>query len=202
MKCNRSKVMTILGCCALCLSIAGCQENSIPPKTVTTQFLDAYHELNDEKMKQTSEWSDFNVKTLEIQDKDYVKGVDKGLQKEVYTMMLDFKHKEFDEKIDGDKAHVKVDITVYDFQPVIEQGMKEATKRVEELSKEANVSDAQAQTEISKIIFENMKKAKMDKTKSITVNVVKKNQKWMVSNDNKILKDILSENTKSFMKYS
>lgn len=199
MQFNQNKAIAMLGTSILCFSLVGCQDNTRSPKTVTSQFLNAYHELNEKQIKQNSEWSDFNVKTLKIQDKDYIKGVDIKLQKDVYTMMLDFKHQETSEKIEGNKADVNVDMTIYNFQPTIDKGTKEATKKVEELSQEADISDAQSQIAISKIIFENMKKAKMDKKQSIVVHVVKKDHKWVVSNNNKALKDLLSENTKSLI---
>lgn len=195
------KIIAISSCFIMLLGITGCQDKEVAPSEVTKLFLDGYHEKDAEKIKQNSDWTDFNVKTLEVQEEDFIEGVDKALQKDVYQMTLDFKHKESDEKIDGDKASVKVEMTIYDFDPVIEQGMNEATKKVVELSKKSDISDAQAQAEIANIVFTNMKKAKMDKKESITVYLVKKHKAWVVSNDNKALKDVLSKNTKSLKNF-
>lgn len=195
------RIIAIFGCFMMLFSVVGCQDKEVAPMEVTKLFLDGYHTKDAKKIEQNSEWVDFNVKTLQIQENDYMEGVDKTLQKDVYQMLLDIQHKELNEKIDGDKATVNVELTIYNFDPVIKQGMKEATEKVMEMSKNSDVSDAQAQAEISKILFENMKKAKMDKKESVTVNLIKKDKAWVVSNDNKELKDALSKNTKSLKNF-
>lgn len=189
----------IMTLCVLMMALTACSGGKeISPKEVVTSFLNAYQKKDEEQIRSLSEWKDYDVKALQIQDSDYIDGVDKSLQKEVYEMMMDFDHKELSEKINEDAATVEVEMTIYNFNAAAEEGMKEATKKIEELSKQEDVSDAQVQNEITKILFANMKKAKKDKKQKITINLKKDGKSWIVANDNADIQNLLIENSQAF----
>lgn len=184
--------------CFLLLTLTGCsKEEEASPKDVTTSFLNAYKKRDEAAIRSLSEWKDYDIKALQIQDSDYIEGVDKALQKEVYEMMMDFDHKEVSESIQDDTATVVVEMTIYDFTSAWEKAMKEATKKIEELSKRSDVSDAEAQNEITKILFTNMKEAKKEKKQKITINLKKDGNNWIVSKDNADIQSLLIENTQT-----
>lgn len=185
--------------CVCLLSLLGAcgSKHSDTPKMVTKHFLDAYNNKDESKIKEYSQWKTYSIQALQIQESDYVPGVDKKLQKQVYNMMQSFHHKEGKETISGDHATVKVAMTIYDFAPMIDKGMKEATAKAAELSKKADISDASAQAEINTILFKNMKNAKRTKKKTITINLVKENGKWLVSSDNSDIQNLLIQNMQS-----
>lgn len=184
--------------CFLLLTLTGCsKEEEASPKDVTTSFLNAYKKRDEAAIRSLSEWKDYDIKALQIQDSDYIEGVDKALQKEVYEMMMDFDHKEVSENIQDDTATVVVEMTIYDFTSAWEKAMEEATKKIEELSKRSDVSDAEAQNEITKILFTNMKEAKKEKKQKITINLKKDGNNWIVSKDNADIQSLLIENTQT-----
>lgn len=196
------KIAAILMCVCMALTLTACQEKEgDSPKEVTKAFLDAYRAKDADKIKTYSQWKDYSVKALEIQESDYMDGVDRTLQKQVYEMMQAFDHKEGKEIIEGERATVKVTMTIYDFEPMIEKGIKEATKKAEELSQQSEISDAQAQAQINTILFQNMKEAKKNKKKEIVINLVKEDGQWLVSNDNADIQNVLIQNMQSLQSY-
>lgn len=195
MKKTITLICTVL--CVLFMMTACGNTKEDTPSIVTSAFLDAYSKKGEEKIKEYSQWKDYSVKALEIQDSDYIEGVDRKLQKQVYEMMQSFDHSEGKETIQDDSATVQVTMTVYDFEPVIKKGMKEATAKAEELSSQSDISDAQAQAQINTIIFQNMKEAKKTKKKEIVINLVKKDGTWLISNDNADIQNVLIANMQS-----
>lgn len=199
----KKKVFRIC-CVLLCSLLSGCQEKKkeeMTPSVVATQFLDAYQKKDERKILRYSEWKEFRAKSVEMQEQDYIVGVDKVLQTDIFNMTIAFKHKEFDVKINKDTAMVKVEMTIYDFVPVIQTGREEAIKKASERAKQPNSSDAVAQAEITTIVFKNMKKAKMEKKQIITLQLVQSNGSWLVSNNNKELKDFLFHNMNNLKNY-
>lgn len=189
--------MTALLCSFLFLGIVGCSSKSESPKVVTGKFLDAYANKNETDIRTYSQWKEYSVKALHIQKSDYIDGVDKSLQKKVFEMMQSFQHKEEKETVQDDNATVVVTLTLYDFSPVVEAGLAQASAKAEELSKQSEISDAQAQAQINTILFQNMKNAKQTKKETITINLVKKDGEWLVSNDNADIQNILISNMQS-----
>ena len=190
---------TIIASCIL-LTATGCSNNSASATEVVTSFLNAYHDRDNKQLQEHSNWESFDVTSLDLKDEDYLSGVDQQLQLEVYQKMMEFKHEEKEEKIDGDKAVVTVTLTIYDFTPVVEAGLKQATTKAEELSQQKDVSDEQIQSQILTILFENMNKAEQTKTITTTVNVIKKNNQWIVSDSNDDLRDALLQNSNAVEK--
>lgn len=191
------KIIVAMLCVGMAITLNACSKHSDEPKVVANLFLEAYLKKDEEKIKEYSEWKDYNVKALKIQNEDYIEGVDRTLQKEVYDMMMDFDHKEKKESIKDDHATVTVELTIYDFEAVTQKGLEEATKKAEELSEDAAMSDAKAQAEISKILFTNMKEAKKTKKQDVVINLKKVSGKWIVSNDNADIQNILTNNMQS-----
>ncbi|MEG2800913.1 MAG: hypothetical protein RR890_03245 [Longicatena sp.] len=189
------KVLTCIMCCFMCIALTSCKNSEkSAPKETTKLFLDAYKAKDEKKIKEYSEWEEYNVKALSIQDSDYIEGVDKELQKQVYEMMMDFDHHEVSEKIDGDNASVKVELTIYNFEEATKKGIDAATLKAEELSKSVEITDAQLEAEISKIMFTHMKESKKNKKQEVTVNLKKVDNTWKVSNNNADIQNILSSN--------
>lgn len=182
----------------LLMVISGCSnKDTATPTQVTTAFLDAYSQRNNALIAQNSTWENYDATALELREEDYMDGIDQELQKKVYDMMLAFTHKEDNETIDEDKATVTVTLTLYDFEPVVKKGLEAAAKKTEELSQKESISDDEIQTEILKVLFENMEKAEQNKTTTVTINLIKKSGEWKVSDDNSDLSDALLQNTKA-----
>ena len=191
-----------VGLCLL-MVISGCSsKDTATPTQVTTAFLDAYSQRNNALIAENSTWENYDATALELREEDYMDGIDHDLQKKVYDKMLAFHHKEEGETIDEDHAAVTVTLTLYDFEPVVEKGLKAAAKKTEELSQKESIRDDEIQTEILKVLFENMEKAEQNKTVTVTVNLVKKGSEWKVSNDNNDLSDALLQNTKAIQSFA
>lgn len=192
------KIVMITLCCFLMLGIGGCsKEEVMPPSKVTTSFLDAFKKKDAAKIKEYTQWENYDVSSLSIQEEDYIAEVDKELQKTVYEMMLDFDYQDVKETIDGDKASVALTMLVYDFEPVVKQGMEEATKKAAEMSAQKTVSDKDAQAEITRIVFENVKNAKKTKELNLTINLEKLKGKWIITNNNTDIQNALLTNAES-----
>ncbi|MEG0736982.1 MAG: hypothetical protein RR441_08945 [Longicatena sp.] len=193
------KIISLLVCTCMLITLAACQnkrEEDTPSK-VTAAFFEACRTKDLDKIKEFSKWEDYALKALDIQESDYIDGVDKKLQKEVYAKMLSFKDEEGKESINGDSASVQVTLMIYDFTPTVTQGLKEATTKAEELSRQEDITDARAQAEINTVIFKNLNKAKMSLKKEVTIKLVKEDDEWFVTKDNKDFEKIFIDNLQS-----
>lgn len=183
--------------CTLGLLAACSSQHTASPTTVATAFLDAYQAHDNEAIKETSNWTNFDAKSLELSKQDYVKGVDEALQQEVYQKMMDVSYQENAEEIKEEIAVVSVTLRVYDFAPAIKQGMEEATKKAEELSQQSEISDEEIQSAILTVLFENMNKAEQNKTIDVRIKLVKQNKAWIVDQDNDELRNALLQNSQA-----
>lgn len=192
------KIIIILFCIGLIGGMSGCQQKEIEePKVVLDSFLKAFQSLDEQKIKETSSKSDFNVKALQIQKSDYIEGVDKQLQKQVYDMMRKFDYKIGKQSINDKRANVEILFTLYDFEPVIEEGFIKATQRAQELSQDSNITDASVKSAIQTVLLEHMRSANKSLKKEIKMLLIMENDRWIVSNDNKEFQDMIIENIRS-----
>lgn len=188
-------LLTAIFACSLL--VACNSQQSATPSEVTKEFLTAYQDHDNEKLKETSLWTTFDASSLELTQQDFVKGVKEELQRDVYQKMMAFEHSEDKEEVQKDQAIVYVTLTLYDFTPVVTKGLEEATKKAEELSQQATISDDQIQSEILTILFEHMSKAEQNKKVEVQVNLTKKDGVWLVSEDNDDLRKALLQNSKA-----
>lgn len=195
------KFIKIILCTVFVCTLSACSKSKevIQPMKITSSFLDAYLARNSEDIKLYSEWSEDSIKLLELQDDDYIDGVDKALQVDIYNMMYGFDHKEIKENINEDSATVTCEFMLYDFAPTFKKGITEATKKVEELSSKSNISDKQSQQEIMKVLFTNLKESKKTNKTTLDIHLKKTEKGWIVTNDNDSLQKALAKNAQEII---
>lgn len=187
------KFIKILSC--LCVFIlCACSKAVMPPKKVAAYFLDAYKTADEEQLEMYSTWKDYHVDAQKMQESDYIEGVDKALQEQVFNMMMDFDYEVKDESIKDDNGSVQVDLTVYDFDAVRDEALKKAEEKATEISSKEDVNDAQAQVQIMTVMYEHMVKAEKTKHLEISLNVEKVSGKWLVNSNNADIQNVLLDN--------
>lgn len=189
------RLRNLMLCLAFLIFATGCQNKElIAPSKVTEDFLKAYRTHDNTGIKTYSTWTTFNASQYLITEADYLPSVEEALQKEVYEKMLAFQYEIEKEEIKEEEAHVVVKITMYDFSKQIEAGIKKATEKTEALSKQSNISDEEIQKQIYTVLFESLNTAKQDKSTTVTINLVKKDGVWLVSDENEAMQTILTSN--------
>lgn len=186
-------LLCVISCCMVMMY--GCSlKDGRSPSEVTSLFLDAYRDRDEALLETYSTLKDYSIEALSMQESDYVDGVDRALQDELFNKMVDFDHKELEEQIQDDHAVVQVELTVYDFDQVKETALQEAEKKATELSEQETMSDVQTQTQIMTILYEQLMKAEKNKKITISLNVENVKGTWYVSNDNIDLQTKLLQN--------
>lgn len=188
------KTMLLLAIAGLFL-VSGCskEEKSLSPKETTALFLDGIQNRDSDAVEKVSEWEDFNIKALEMQEDDYIDGVDHDLQKTAFEKMMYFEHQEMKETTTENTAVVTVEFQQYDISKSLEEGIKKAEEKVTELSQK-DMSDAEIENAISTILFESLGAAEDKKYTTIDIQLVKREDAWMISDDNEQLQELLSAN--------
>lgn len=192
-----NKFVKVILCIGILFTTLACSKQSSSPSDVTENFLAGYKNKNEEQIRAYSQWKDYSVKALHIQKTDYIEGVDKKLQKEVFEMMQDFDYTIGKQTLQDDHASVLITLTSFNFDPVIKSGLEEAKRMADELSKQSEVPDSQAEAKINTILFTHMKTAKKNKKETIAINLVKEDNTWLISNDNADIQNILISNMQS-----
>lgn len=188
------KWIALLTLACICV-LSGCTDKETPrsPAETVTAFLNGIQNQDSEALVASSDWKEFDRKAFSIEDSDYMDNVDKKLQKQAFEKMMYFEHKEGNESIQDDQASVQVEIKQYDFSNSLKTGMEKAEKKVQELSKK-DVSDADTEAAIATILFESLQKTDTMKTMTVTVQLKKEKDAWLVSSKNDQLQKQLSAN--------
>lgn len=162
-------------------------------KEQVTQFLTAVKQKDSTQVEALSNWDKVNIDALTISKEDYLRNVDEQLQKDVYDKLQFFSFTVEKETIKKQDAQVDIKLTTYDFTDSLKKGMAEAEKTVEKLSKQSDVSDAQAEAAIHTVLLKELNKTKAKKDASLTLQLHKENSTWIILK-NQPLQDALSAN--------
>ena len=118
---------------AMLMVCAGCseKEKQPTPTDVTKQFLTAIQKQDETALKTSSQWNLASMKSLQMQDEDYIDGIDHELQKAAHDTMYGFQFTIKKETIKDKNAQVAIILKTKDIRNAVKKGMKEAEKKVE-----------------------------------------------------------------------
>ena len=113
--------------------LVGCETVMNNPTKRVETFLNKYQTMDSEVLKQLDETLSNDVNLTESQKKDYKDLMKKQYQNLTYTIK--------DEEVNGDKATVKVEIEVYDFNKAMTKADDYLSENQDEFTDENNKID-------------------------------------------------------------
>ena len=181
---------------AMLMVCAGCseKEKQPTPTDVTKQFLTAIQKQDETALKTSSQWNLASMKSLQMQDEDYIDGIDHELQKAAHDTMYGFQFTIKKETIKDKNAQVAIILKTKDIRNAVKKGMKEAEKKVEKLSKDKNFSDQKAQQEILTTLYTYIRDSKEEKEQTVTRSLQQNDGVWIVKKENQELEKALLAN--------
>ena len=181
---------------AMLMVCAGCseKEKQPTPTDVTKQFLTAIQKQDETALKTSSQWNLASMKSLQMQDEDYIDGIDHELQKAAHDTMYGFQFTIKKETIKDKNAQVAIILKTKDIRNAVKKGMKEAEKKVEKLSKDKNFSDQKAQQEIHTTLYTYIRDSKEEKEQTVTISLQQNDGVWIVKKENQELEKALLAN--------
>ena len=181
---------------AMLMVCAGCseKEKQPTPTDVTKQFLTAIQKQDEIALKTSSQWNLASMKSLQMQDEDYIDGIDHELQKAAHDTMYGFQFTIKKETIKDQNAQVDIILKTKDIRNAVKKGMKEAEKKVEKLSKDKNFSDQKAQQEILTTLYTYIRNSKEEKEQTVTISLQQNDGVWIVKKENQELEKALLAN--------
>ena len=181
---------------AMLMVCAGCseKEKQPTPTDVTKQFLTAIQKQDETALKTSSQWNLASMKSLQMQDEDYIDGIDHELQKAAHDTMYGFQFTIKKETIKDKNAQVAIILKTKDIRNAVKKGMKEAEKKVEKLSKDKNFSDQKAQQEILTTLYTYIRDSKEEKEQTVTIPLQQNDGVWIVKKENQELEKALLAN--------
>ena len=174
---------------AMLMVCAGCseKEKQPTPTDVTKQFLTAIQKQDETALKTSSQWNLASMKSLQMQDEDYIDGIDHELQKAAHDTMYGFQFTIKKETIKDKNAQVAIILKTKDIRNAVKKGMKEAEKKVEKLSKDKNFSDQKAQQEILTTLYTYIRDSKEEKEQTVTISLQQNDGVWIEKKENQEL---------------
>ena len=181
---------------AMLMVCAGCseKEKQPTPTDVTKQFLTAIQKQDETALKTSSQWNLASMKSLQMQDEDYIDGIDHELQKAAHDTMYGFQFTIKKETIKDKNAQIAIILKTKDIRNAVKKGMKEAEKKVEKLSKDKNFSDQKAQQEILTTLYTYIRDSKEEKEQTVTISLQQNDGVWIVKKENQELEKALLAN--------
>lgn len=181
---------------AMLMVCAGCseKEKQPTPTDVTKQFLTAIQKQDETALKTSSQWNLASMKSLQMQDEDYIDGIDHELQKAAHDTMYGFQFTIKKETIKDKNAQVAIILKTKDIRNAVKKGMKEAEKKVEKLNKDKNFSDQKAQQEILTTLYTYIRDSKEEKEQTVTISLQQNDGVWIVKKENQELEKALLAN--------
>lgn len=181
---------------AMLMVCAGCseKEKQPTPTDVTKQFLTAIQKQDETALKTSSQWNLASMKSLQMQDEDYIDGIDHELQKAAHDTMYGFQFTIKKETIKDKNAQVAIILKTKDIRNAVKKGMKEAEKKAEKLSKDKNFSDQKAQQEILTTLYTYIRDSKEEKEQTVTISLQQNDGVWIVKKENQELEKALLAN--------
>ena len=176
------------------LKICSEKEKQPTPTDVTKQFLTAIQKQDETALKTSSQWNLASMKSLQMQDEDYIDGIDHELQKAAHDTMYGFQFTIKKETIKDKNAQVAIILKTKDIRNAVKKGMKEAEKKVEKLSKDKNFSDQKAQQEILTTLYTYIRDSKEEKEQTVTISLQQNDGVWIVKKENQELEKALLAN--------
>lgn len=155
--------------------LVGCETVMNNPTKRVETFLNKYQTMDSEVLKQLDETLSNDVTLTESQKKDYKDLMKKQYQNLTYTIK--------DEEVNGDKATVKVEIEVYDFNKAMTKADDYLSENQDEFTDENNNIDNEKFMDYK---IKEMKNAN-DKVKyTIDFTLTKNNNKWQLDDIDEI----------------
>ena len=181
---------------AMLMVCAGCseKEKQPTPTDVTKQFLTEIQKQDETALKTSAQWNLASMKSLQMQDEDYIDGIDHELQKAAHDTMYGFQFTIKKETIKDKNAQVAIILKTKDIRNAVKKGMKEAEKKVEKLSKDKNFSDQKAQQEILTTLYTYIRDSKEEKEQTVTISLQQNDGVWIVKKENQELEKALLAN--------
>ena len=164
-------------------------EDQISPAQTADAFLEAFRDRDTEKLKEYYEGDVADLSMIEEEDDPALSGVINVLAEKIF----DFDYAIGEEQIDGSSAKVAVTITTYDFAGIMQEIMSDLLSDAVVLGI-AGLDQEEMEVEINELISGKFSDALASASKdcdiSTTMNLVKKDGKWVVkslSNENSFI---------------
>lgn len=177
------RIVLVLALAALmAMMMAGCGKKEATPSQTADRFLKALKTQDQETLKKVYANGSVDLKKELKGEKDDSSAdeIDDKTVKLLIDKLLDYDYQISDEKIDGDKATVKVKITTYSFgdsfqgfvKDYMNQGMSLAISGASN-DKLSNLANTLLQKHLKKL-------TKKDYEKTVTLSLKKKDGRWIV----------------------
>lgn len=169
------KILVLALTLVVALSMTACGGKVTPTSTVD----DFFKAIKAEDSKAVAEvYEDKSVKFLDEMNSTKKSGdkMEEEFAKAVKEKIFDFDYKLSKEKIDGNKATVKASITTYN----LGDAMKAVMGKAMAIAMDTKLSKKEIDEKILKIVKTEFDKAKKDYKKDVTIELVKKDDKWVV----------------------
>lgn len=171
----KKKLLFVLAAVTIIMTFSACGAPG-PTETADT-FMTAIKEKDAETVKSVYAGKTFDL--LQETDKESDDAFEGTLDDTLAEKIFDFDYKLSDEKIDGDKATVKVSITTYDLGGAIEDFVSEYLTQAITLSF-SGASDKQIEKLSETLLAKHMKKVEKDYNGTATIHLTKKDGKWQI----------------------
>ena len=184
------KTMSVLLMMMLSLSVlVGCESNQTPTKVVDTYFQSIQKSNTKEAQQLIKDTISTEVLNEDINkstdDKKTSKKDDSTMDESLKTYLSKIDAKVLSEKVDKDKAKVKVEVKAPNYSELLLKVMEDS------VASSLNGNDV-SQAEVENSLLEKVKSSKAE-TRTGTINLTKKDNKWEINRDSDITNLLLGE---------
>ena len=180
---------------AIFLCISGCakeEKEDIKPEAIADQFLIALKANDVASIQVLSQWDKDSINVLQMKEEDFLPKIDKDLQRQVHDTLFSFDYKITDATVKDKQAFVQLSVTRKEIKPALAKGLKEAKKRLKKAYEKEKFPDAD--TIVFQTIYTAIANAKETQTDHITLSLTKRDQTWIVNDQNEALTSFLLQN--------
>lgn len=175
------RAVSLLTAALLVFSLGACGKAPAPTE-VLDQTLQAIKAQDQEKL---AAYYDGDISDIKVTPEDGEDTFSKELTKDLEEKFLAFTYKLENEKIDGDKATVDATVTTYPFGEIFTKVFSEFLAEALSLafSSSGEPDDAAMNAKMEEITSKNLKEAKADYVKTVTVHLTKTDKGWIVDEE-------------------
>lgn len=187
-------------CFIALIIITGCttHQSNLSPSSVVDQFLIAIQSNDIDIINTTSEWDENAIQSLQMNDIDYIKNIDKQIQTKAHKALYGFTYKIKNEQIESDSANVTVSFKTKNIEKALKNSLNDIILSATTLTKNKKTTEQDIQNEILISLYEILANTKEETEQTIVLQLKKSDHTWIVEK-NKDLEYLLIKNSKIFI---